>query len=69
METTDKLAAIRLRSAQRRDRIRSHRATGHADAERWDLMYWQDQGPEARLSALVAIHEDVHKVEMARRAI
>ena len=37
------------------------------DAERWDLKFWQEQSPEDRLSALVAIRNDVAKVEAARR--
>ena len=54
------------RSALRRQRIKSNRATSFADAERWDLLYWQEQTPEDRLSALVAIRNDVRKVEQAR---
>jgi len=46
--------------------MKSHRATSFADAERWDLLYWQEQTPEDRLSALVAIREDIRKVEQAR---
>ena len=41
-------------------------APGPTEAERWDLVFWQDAGPEARLSALVAIHQDVARVEAAR---
>ncbi len=47
-------------------RMTTHRAADYADADVWDLKYWQDQGPEARLSALIALHEDVNKVEIAR---
>ena len=54
------------RSALRRQRIKSNRATSFADAERWDLLYWQEQTPEDRLSALVAIRNDIRKVEQAR---
>ena len=54
------------RSALRRQRMKSHRATSFADAERWDLLFWQEQTPEDRLSALVAIRDDVRKVEQAR---
>ncbi len=57
---------IARRSVERRSRIESHKAHGHEEAERWDLAYWQKQGPEARLSALVAIREDVRKVEESR---
>jgi len=58
---------IEERSAARRARIRSHRAKDFADAERWDLLFWQSLTPEERLSALVAIREDVRKAEEARR--
>ena len=39
-----------------------HRASGHEEAERWDLEFWQSQSPAVRLAALVAIHRDVAKV-------
>jgi hypothetical protein len=55
------------RAALRKKRIRSYRAKDFADAERWDLEFWQEQSPEDRLSALVAIRDDVAKVEAARR--
>jgi len=58
---------LKQRSALRRRRIVAHRANGFADAEQWDLKFWQEQGPAERLSALVAIHEDVHKAQRARR--
>ena len=54
--------SLRNRSAQRKRRIVAHRAKNFADAERWDLQYWQQQKPEVRLSALVAIHADVKAV-------
>lgn len=50
------------RGRLRRERIVAHRAKDHADAEAWDLEFWQSQGPEGRLSALVAIHRDVEAV-------
>jgi len=59
---------IKERSAERRKKIVAHRAANFADAEKWDLEFWQNRSPEDRLSALVAIHEDVAKVERARRA-
>jgi hypothetical protein len=58
---------IRERSAERRKRIVTHKAGSHEDAERWDLEFWQSLTPQDRLSALVAIHEDVRKVR-GRRA-
>jgi len=44
--------ALAERSRLRRERMVGHRAPSHADAEEWDLDFWQAQGPEARLSAL-----------------
>jgi hypothetical protein len=44
----------------------AHRATTHEDAEDWDLDFWQAQGPEGRLSALVAIRRDIEAVEAGR---
>lgn len=54
------------RASQRRKRIVVHRAHGWEDAERWDLEYWQKQTPQARLSALVAIREDIRRVKGKR---
>ena len=54
------------RSALRKRRIVAHVAHDFSDAERWDLDFWQSQTPEARLSALVAIRNDVAKVLAAR---
>lgn len=62
MKPTD----LTQRAAQRRKRIVAYRASGFSDADRWDLEYWQRQGPAARLSALVAIHADVRHVQRAR---
>jgi hypothetical protein len=69
METGDedgRRAAIAERSRLRRERIVAHRAASHADAEAWDLDFWQAQGPEVRLSALVAIRRDVELVAPGR---
>jgi hypothetical protein len=57
---------IKERAAARQKRIVAHRAADFEDAENWDLTYWQSQTPEQRLSALVAIRQDVIKVEQAR---
>lgn len=54
------------RSRRRRSRIVVHRARDFADAEAWDLEFWQRQTPEERLSALVALHRDAEKVKRAR---
>ena len=43
-----------------------HKSTSFADAEAWDLDYWQRRSAEDRLSALVAIRRDVDLVEAAR---
>ena len=54
---------IRERSAERRKRIVTHKANSHEEAEAWDLAYWQNKTPQQRLSALVAIHEDIRKIK------
>ena len=59
---------IRDRSRERRGRIVSHIAHGHEEAEAWDLAYWQSRTPQERLSALVAIREDVEKAHAGRAA-
>ena len=55
------------RSRLRRMRIKAHRSHGFDEADRWDLEFWQKQSPEDRLSALVAIHRDVAKVNAAKQ--
>jgi hypothetical protein len=59
-------AALAERSRLRRERMVVHRASSHDDAEAWDLEFWQAQGPEARLSALVAIRRDSEAVAAGR---
>ena len=41
----------------------AHLAHGFADADRWDLEFWQNQGAEMRLSALVALRRDILKIK------
>lgn len=57
---------IKERSIQRKKRIVANRAKSFKDAEDWDLDFWQNQTPEERLSALVAIRNDVMKVLNSR---
>jgi hypothetical protein len=54
---------LRKRSTRRRRRIVAHRTRSFADADAWDLLFWQNQTPEARLSALVAIRNDIRRVK------
>ena len=58
---------IEERSRRRRESIETHRARSFADADAWDLEFWQRRTPEERLSALVAIRRDVALAEAARR--
>jgi hypothetical protein len=57
---------IKERSSKRRKRIFANIAASFKEAEKWDLDFWQNQTPEERLSALVAIRRDITKVEQAR---
>ncbi len=57
---------LKERSARRRQNMKSHRAKNFAEAEQWDLEFWLEQSPEARLSALAAIRNDIKKVYAAR---
>ena len=66
MGTDEDRAALLARGRLRRDRLVAHRASSHADAEAWDLDFWQSQTPEDRLSALIAIRRDVEAVEAGR---
>ena len=58
--------SIEERARLRRERMVVHRARSFADAEQWDLEFWQSQTPDMRLSALVAIRNDVRNVQAAR---
>lgn len=58
---------IQERSRRRRESLETHRAHSFADADDWDLEFWQRRTPEERLSALVAIRRDVALAEAARR--
>jgi len=68
MGSDEEAAALAERSRLRRERLVAHRASRHADAEAWDLDFWQSQSPEERLSALVAIRRDIEAVESGRKA-
>jgi len=57
---------IKERAVARRSRIIAHRAANFREAEAWDLDFWQQQSPEQRLSALVAIRRDIDKVVEGR---
>jgi hypothetical protein len=46
--------------------MEANRTRSSADAEAWDLDFWQRRSPDERLSALVAIYRDVAQVEAAR---
>lgn len=63
---SDDHSTLEERSRARRERLVAHRATSFADAEAWDLEFWQQRTPEERLSALVALRRDVELVEAAR---
>ena len=54
---------LQKRSVSRRRRIVAHRTKSFAEADAWDLEFWQSQTPEARLSALVAIREDIRRIK------
>jgi len=56
------------RSRERRERLVGNRASTFAEAEEWDLAFWQGCSPQERLTAFVAIRRDVELVEAARSA-
>ena len=53
----------RERAIERRKRIVGNIAANFEEAERWDLEFWQRQGPEARLSALMSVRDDLAKIK------
>lgn len=60
------LLGVRQRAEERKKRMVTHRSANFAEAEDWDLAYWQAKTPQERLSALQDILEDVKKVEKAK---
>ncbi|NCD32496.1 MAG: hypothetical protein EOL87_03665 [Spartobacteria bacterium] len=58
--------ARQLRSEERKKRMVTNRASSFAEAEAWDLAYWQSKTPQERLSALQDILDDVADVEKSR---
>jgi hypothetical protein len=59
-------STLEERSRERRARLVAHRAASFAEAEAWDLDYWQRRSPQERLSALVALRRDVELAQAAR---
>ena len=57
--TTREERALKRRAAERRKRIVGNIAKNFAEAEQWDLEFWQSQTPQMRLSALVELREDL----------
>lgn len=54
--------SLRIRAEYRRRNMVGHRASGHDDARKWDLAFWQSCTPQQRLSALVDIHRDIRRI-------
>jgi hypothetical protein len=57
---------ISERSKKRRKKMQANLAADFQEAEAWDLDFWQRQTPQQRLSALVAIRNDILKVRQAQ---
>ena len=58
---------IEKRAAERRKRIVANRAAGFAEAEEWDLLYWQSRSPEERLAAFAAIRNDAALIKDGKK--
>lgn len=56
------LDRMKQRADARRKRMVGNVALTHQDADDWDLAFWQQQTPQARLSALVALRKDLEAV-------
>ena len=57
--------SLKKRSEERKKRIKTNVAKSFEEAEKWDLLFWQELSPEERLSALVALRRDVEKIRAA----
>ncbi|MGD8438929.1 MAG: hypothetical protein PVG53_00205 [Holophagae bacterium] len=60
------MSTLEERNAARRRNMVANLAHSPEEAEAWDLEFWQQAGPEVRLSTLVAIHQDVAVAQAAR---
>ena len=58
---------MKERSQERPKRMKVHLAKDYADAEQWDLEYWQQQTPQQRLSALGPIGKNIDVTKCRRR--
>ena len=58
--------SIKKRAEVRKKKIVGNKAKNYKEARKWDLEFWQNQTPQMRLSALVAIREDIKKVNSKR---
>jgi hypothetical protein len=62
----DEIKDIKKRAEIRKKNISAHVSNSFQEAEDWDLQFWQSQTPQQRLSALVAIRNDIRKVNPER---
>ncbi|MBD3420092.1 MAG: hypothetical protein GF398_08255 [Chitinivibrionales bacterium] len=58
---------LKKRAEFRRRNLVGNIAKDNADAEKWDLEFWQNCTPQQRLSALVDIHRDIARVRHGKR--
>ncbi len=57
---------LSARSRERRKRLVANRATSFAEAERWDLQYWQSLSPRERIAALESMRREWEEIRRAR---
>jgi hypothetical protein len=58
--------SLEKRSRERAVRIVGHRARSFAEADRWDLEFWQSLTPAERLSTLVSLRRDAETLDRDR---
>jgi hypothetical protein len=68
-EQAETRVAREERARLRRKNIVAHVARDWSDADDWDLEFWFRQTPQQRLSALVALRDDLRAVRGADAAI
>ncbi len=57
---------LKERSEIRKKKMTGQVAQSYAEADGWDLDFWLSQSPQDRLSALVAIRNDIKKINAER---
>ena len=57
---------LRNRSRERKKRLVAHRSANFAEAEQWDLEYWQSLSAGSRIAALESMRREWEEIRRVR---